>query len=573
MILKHLRIVQKIYLACGTLAVLIASALIYLVMVIADSSELLARQTHSVEEQTSTLQQEAELLGQQAQLVEKRRLINATIAAFSDWRYWLYDLQVSWLNESESNADAAKARLTELLGQLSNDGQLTGTLQPMMENFGTKMLSAVDAYIDNNRVLGNSLVAEARKEGGNIDRQLNELLQKTADQTTLVAQKVSTIGKQVKAAGLEVSQAATRVESNNARLRNGAWVVLALVLGLLFVFAWLLLAAISRPIAALEAGIREIERSSDLSRRLSVNSQDEIGATAQAVNLMLEKFRAMVCEVSAATAQVSSAGQNTRQVMESTHRGIQDQQSETDQVSTAITQMAHTVHEVARSAEHAAEVASQASQEANKGQSMVNQSVAMISALARDVAHAGNVVEHLSEDSGQIGKVLEVISSISEQTNLLALNAAIEAARAGEAGRGFAVVADEVRMLAQRTRESTQEINEMIARLQSGVQEVVTAIQQSVNKTNAGVQQVESTGKTLEAIIAAVQTINDLNAQIASAAEQQSAVTETINLNVVNIRDASSVTADAANNTLHCCDELTHLSEHLQEVVGQFRLG
>lgn len=215
------------------------------------------------------------------------------------------------------------------------------------------------------------------------------------------------------------------------------------------------------------------------------------------------------------------------------------QKEEVDKVATAMNEMSATVHEVARNATEAAEAAQQADAETRTGKSVVSQAIEAIDLLASEVESAAQVIHKLEQDSDEIGAVLDVIRGIAEQTNLLALNAAIEAARAGEQGRGFAVVADEVRTLAQRTQQSTQEIQNMIERLQSGSQDAVKAMEQGKNRAQAGVTQAAEAGTSLETIAAAVSTISDMNTQIATAAEEQSVVAEEINLNINSISDMS----------------------------------
>jgi methyl-accepting chemotaxis protein len=299
---------------------------------------------------------------------------------------------------------------------------------------------------------------------------------------------------------------------------------------------------------------------------------EAIGLTASAINRMLEKFRRIIQEVDNIAGLVASKVDTTRQSMLSTHQGIQAQQQETDQASCAVMQMSHTIQDVAKNAERASEAAHQAKRNTEKGNQVVAANVSAMHALAQEVHAAADVVRRVAQDSAQIGRVVEVIQSISDQTNLLALNAAIEAARAGEAGRGFAVVADEVRTLAQRTRESTQEINGMIERLQQGVGQAEQVMAEGVNKAQSAVEQVQSAVQELAEISHSVHSIEDLNVQIANAAEQQSVVTSGIAESVVHIRDVTIANADTATAAMTACTELESLTLRLQAQVSQFRL-
>ncbi len=267
---------------------------------------------------------------------------------------------------------------------------------------------------------------------------------------------------------------------------------------------------------------------------------------------------------------LTNATETMRQQSDSAKQGVSRQQSEIDQIATAINQMTATVQEVARSATDAASAASQADQEANNGKNVVTQTVDSIQTLATNVELAADVIQQLEVDTSDIGSVLDVIKGIADQTNLLALNAAIEAARAGEQGRGFAVVADEVRTLASRTQESTEEINIMIEKLQSGAKNAVTAMETGREQARTGVDQALLAGQSLDAITQSVATINDMNTQIASAAEEQSKVAEEINRNVVNISQVADETASNVSQAADQSYELGNLASVLNSEVEQF---
>ncbi|WP_439899514.1 methyl-accepting chemotaxis protein [Pseudomonas reactans] len=235
-------------------------------------------------------------------------------------------------------------------------------------------------------------------------------------------------------------------------------------------------------------------------------------------------------------------------------------------------EMAATVQEVARNAEEASEAAVAADQQAREGDKVVGEAIAQIERLATEVGHSTVAMGDLKRESDKIGSVLDVIKSVAQQTNLLALNAAIEAARAGEAGRGFAVVADEVRSLAQRTQKSTEEIEELIVGLQSGTQQVATIMDNSRGLTDSSVELTRRAGSALASITRTVSTIQAMNSQIATAAEQQSAVAEEINRSVLNVRDVSEQTSSASEETAASSAELARLGIYLQTLVGRFRI-
>ncbi|MGV6396053.1 methyl-accepting chemotaxis protein [Pseudomonas caspiana] len=236
-------------------------------------------------------------------------------------------------------------------------------------------------------------------------------------------------------------------------------------------------------------------------------------------------------------------------------------------------QMTATVFEVARNAQDASQAAAHADQQAREGDQVVAEAIGQIERLADEVLSSTQAMNVLKLESEKIGGVLDVIKSVSQQTNLLALNAAIEAARAGEAGRGFAVVADEVRGLAQRTQQSTEEIEELIAALQNGTQQVATTLDNSRSLTDNSVQLSRRAGNSLEQITRTVSTIQDMNRQIATAGEQQSAVAEQINRNIISVRNISEQTATASEETAASSVELARLGTHLQGLVAKFRVG
>ncbi len=330
--------------------------------------------------------------------------------------------------------------------------------------------------------------------------------------------------------------------------------------------------SILRPLEGLGKVMAQVRTDTDLTLRCDLNNKDELGAMADHFNQMQEKFQQMLRGVAGSAGQLSAASETLAAVTEQTNTSISLQRAETDQVAAAIHEMSATVQEVAHSASLAADAAHQADTEAHEGQSVVQKTSEEISHIANTVDAATQAIRQLDADSVNIGTVLDVIRGIAEQTNLLALNAAIEAARAGEQGRGFAVVADEVRTLASRTQQSTQDIQEMIERLQSGAKQAVTAMETGHEQAQGGVEQASRAGQSLLAITQAVTSINDMNQQILSAAEEQSAVAAEINQNVANITEIADQTSESAGITLRSSEELAQLASALQENLSQFKI-
>ena len=346
--------------------------------------------------------------------------------------------------------------------------------------------------------------------------------------------------------------------------------VLALILGLA---AFSLLAKkISAPICDAAKAMRDIAQGDgDLTCKLKVEGNNEVALMAKGFNLFVDKMRATIIKVTDSTAQLAASAEEVSCITEQAAEGVRRQQSETEQVATAMNEMTATVQEVARHATDAADAARTADDQAHQGSQVVDDTINSIKNLANDVISTADVIGNLRVNSENIGSVLDVIKGIAEQTNLLALNAAIEAARAGEQGRGFAVVADEVRTLASRTQESTTEIEGMIEQLQAGTRQAGSAMDKSRIQAESSVEQAAKAGDSLAAITSAVSAITDMNTQIATAAEEQNAVAEEINRNIVNISQVVATTAEGAAQTSISSGELANLAGDLQGLVNQFK--
>ncbi len=309
----------------------------------------------------------------------------------------------------------------------------------------------------------------------------------------------------------------------------------------------------------------------NLSARLKAHGKSEFAWVASSFNAFVKKIAKTVDEISETSDQLANASNKLAVITQSTQQGVEQQLQETTQVANAMKQMTSTVQEVAKNAVMASRAAETADHEASAGKNIVTQAVSGINSLACEVENAANVIHELENDSNSIGQVLSVIQGIAEQTNLLALNAAIEAARAGEQGRGFAVVADEVRTLASRTQNSTLEIQKTIERLQDRARQAVSVMENGRKRAASSVEQAASAGGCITAISERIFTINDMNNQIATAAEEQTAVAEEINRNVSNINHVSQETSVGAQNTAAACHELLELANQLRVIVRNFK--
>ena len=329
---------------------------------------------------------------------------------------------------------------------------------------------------------------------------------------------------------------------------------------------------LSRPILQLSDKISLVDRDADLTQNIDIRSQDELGDAARAFNTMLTKFRHSIQQVSEATMQLASTAEQTSAVTEQTNQAVQGQRERTAQVATAVHQMSTTVKQVAGSTNETSHATKQAREYAAHGQQAMADTITQIKQLSSEVDDASTVIQQLEKHSEEIGGVLDVINGIAEQTNLLALNASIEAARAGDQGRGFAVVADEVRNLASKTQASTNEINQMIEKLQSGSRKSVQAMEQSRELASGAVLRATRTGESLSEITESVLRIDDMATQIANASEEQSTVAESISKDVEQINTMSEQTAVGAEQTASTSTHLSRLSSELQSLVSQFRI-
>ncbi|NMZ36414.1 methyl-accepting chemotaxis protein [Pseudomonas proteolytica] len=346
-------------------------------------------------------------------------------------------------------------------------------------------------------------------------------------------------------------------------------VIIAVALIATLLLAWLLTRSITTPLAQALRAARTIA-AGDLSQSIHVQGKDEPAQLLGALATMQEQLQATIRGISESAQQLASAAEEMSSVMEQSTRGLQAQNDEIEQAATAVTQMSAAVDEVAGNAVSSAE-ASQASDEDSKhGHYQISETISSIQNLVNEVLDASGKAEGLAVQAQDISKVLEVIRGIAGQTNLLALNAAIEAARAGEAGRGFAVVADEVRSLAQRTQDSTEEIEQMITGIQQGTQDTVGALTSSAEHASQTLQRANSAGSALEKITAAISQINQRNLVIASAAEQQASVAREVDRSLVNIRDLSTQTAAGATQTSAASQELSRLAVDLNGLVTRF---
>ncbi len=493
--------------------------------------------------------------------LKSTRILGELADTTTRFRTMSYFIQV---NRSQADIDKADARIETLTQQVRG---LMAAYQPTISSPAEQGL-----YDDLSKALNSYIGAQDRlraaskaKQEDVIPGMINGDLKTYSDQMSPVLVKLIQLNRE----GADAAVIDSQTDYGSAR--NLVIGVLVLVAALTILLAILLTRSIVGPLN-LAVKVAEDVANSDLSKNVEVNGDDEVSRLQQALSTMQGNLRNTIQRISGSATQLASAAEELNAVTEEGSRGLQQQNNEIDMAATAVNEMTAAVEEVASNAVTTSEASQQSSAAALQGQQRVSATVSAISQMNQDVEATSEQVRKLAGQTRDIGKVLEVIRAIAEQTNLLALNAAIEAARAGEAGRGFAVVADEVRALAHRTQQSTQEIETMVSGIQQGSTQAVAAMENSSNKAQSTLETARGAGDALQEITRSISEISERNLVIASAAEEQAQVAREVDRNLVNIRDLSMQSSAGAHQTSAASQELSRLALDLSQMVNTFKV-
>nr|WP_312388052.1 methyl-accepting chemotaxis protein [Pseudomonas sp.] len=486
---------------------------------------------------------------------------------------------------SDVGTNLGRARAITLRTALETQASARQSSMALVDSINQQLASGIKAYeativAADDRALFNTFAAAERQYLDQQKQVLGLIVAGKADEanallTGAMAQSADVMMKALGALLDYNSNGAEAASQRSSDVADEAFSVivvsLLIILGALVAIAILLTRSIVVPLADAVA-VAERVATNDLTQDIRVQGQDEPALLLAALARMQSSLRDTLRKISASSDQLASASEELHSVTEDTSRGLHQQSAEIDQAATAVNQMTAAVEEVANNAVTTADASKGADQSTRDGRDQVNQALSSIQHLVNDVSGTSTEIEQLATSANEISRVLDVIGAIAGQTNLLALNAAIEAARAGEAGRGFAVVADEVRALAHRTQESTAEIEQMIAGIQNGTERAVTAMHSSRSRANGTLEVAQSAGEALEVIAEAIASINQRNLVIASASEEQAQVAREVDRNLVNIRDLSMQTSAGANQTSAAAQDLSRLAVDLNGMVAQFKL-
>jgi methyl-accepting chemotaxis protein len=417
-------------------------------------------------------------------------------------------------------------------------------------------------------IASNDGILKLHQQYISLNEQSNQMLSVNAEQMDVIVGELENFTAVIRGLSEDAKVEAGN-SAKNSIMVNSSLSVVTLLIALFVTFS--VVRAIKTPLAAIQIALSKLSEG-DLTHSIDQTYRSELGEIANSINILSNKLRGLIGQIQEADQQVTEVATNSQKMSSQTLSEVQAQQHQTESMAAAVTEMEHAVHEVATHAVESSDAVEEVVGLANQNMSITKTNVEFVEGLQSSLTEASGVIQQLSTQSQQIDEILTVIQSISEQTNLLALNAAIEAARAGEHGRGFAVVADEVRSLATRTQESANEIGSMIESLQANSSSAVKMVESNLKQAQYSVDQSSQSHESLQEMVEKLRIVNDMSRSIATASEEQSAVAKEVAENIVGISDVAMGIADNANESVRNSESLTVVSQKQSQLIAQFKL-
>lgn len=572
--LRRIKVTTRIMsLACFLVLVKVSILLFTLheLKLIGQNSHL---QLEQVTEQNRWIQQEAELIDAQAHTQVKLQQAQAVQRSYSDMLFWYFDGSVTQYYASLNQAAASADQLEEQLAALALDSEAGILIRPMLENLSSYreiMDSAIQYYQQGRNNLAGAEISDAHIVVQNMNSQLmalTELFQGRLKQANL---QVQTAVDETFAASEQVARLSQQSSNSIEHISKLTLMILVVSVPLSILIAVAIISSITRPLKSLQEQLLTIEKQSDLTQDLNLEGQDEIRTMAEATQRLVAKFRTTLNDVDQLASELKTSANKGRGVSQRTHQQSEEQKQLSEMIASTATELGASAEDILRTTDQGLQRVETLTHSAQKGQQDVLATAKTVGELADQFEQVEDSVQTLVKHSASISSVLEVIQDIAEQTNLLALNAAIEAARAGEQGRGFAVVADEVRTLAQRTSQSTDEIQQMVTVLQQQSQQAIESLEHNRSQVDAGVQLSKQAEDSIRGIIRELTALTEVNQSIAIISQEQQQAVSGVDQGVQHILELAHNVATHTSDSKQVSQHLDQMAEQLQQQLQLFK--
>lgn len=534
------------------------------------TNEFLDNQSLAVAEQKNLLTQQKEKMDLQA----------VTLSAYSHYsRYLMWRLESTITTDSRSIEEAniseekLRADLEKIISLDEELGEAADVVTIYLEDFNTTIQEAIDLNKQGAEPrLIQSKVGESQSHSSAMNAMFETILEQAALSVKEASEGVFSAGNKVEEAVSQVKTASQKNITDGTEMQTQMVYIFFIASAISIVIGVLVAKSVTRPIRLLTHQVKQIEQESDLTRRININSRDEISDIATALNSMLSTFQSIIQQLTKESDLLASASQQSKNLSEQNLQVVEELRKQSEMVAAASNEMAITIKGINDHTEEAVNQSNDATQHCQQTERIINTTASNISQLSSQVENTVSSISEVAKNSQAIGSVLDVIRGIAEQTNLLALNAAIEAARAGEQGRGFAVVADEVRALAQKTGDSTNEIQAMIEALQKGVSDAVAQMERSKAEVTNSYEESQKANDTIEATVQSVSAIAETNHQIAHSTEEQATAAESIDESITSISQLSDHVASAAESAANSSEELGDIVVNMNQIINKFKV-